>query len=409
MKAIIYLPGLGISIESQPVESIGHRIRNAIDINHDDPTKKFKIETRKETYGYEQKLEATTVRISEGDQDGILDIFEYSYAKELTERFENQNVIMKTFTLCISLILNVGKIIKGLYSGKGLNTRGKIQTIYVLFVLGLLTIFGVFLISSIPLFFAQTFHLEDSKELSYFLYKTSFGYCLRSNFNWLTSNLNFVVGLMASFFLLFPNLKNTITNLATEFICLINYFNYGDRNLSLVGKFDELLEHISEHENKYSEVIIVSYSFGSAIAMDVLFPPSKNCSERIRQKISTLITIGCPYDFIRFYWDKYYENRISACANLNYWFNVCSPSDILSSNFRDDSKAEDGNKPIIKGGIPPHNVFFNVMPSLKLNTMNILMLVGIRAHRMYWDEGRNSSSCFTNLLQEMKAKGYSLI
>lgn len=409
MKAIIYLPGLGVSIDSQAVESIAHRIRNAIDINHEDASKKFKLETRKEKYGYEDKLEATVVQISDNDANPMIDLFEYSYAKELTERFENQNVFMKTLTLFVAIVFNIGKILKATYSGKGLNVRGKIQTIYVLFVLLLMTLFGVVLISSLPLFFAQTFGATDNKTLHHFFYDTHIGYCLQRNFDWLTRNAKTIVGLMATLYLLFPNIKNYVTNLATEFICLINYFNYGDRNLNLVGKFDELLEHIAEHEAQYSEVVIVSYSFGSAIALDVLFPASKNCSVRIRQKISTLITVGCPYDFIRFYWDQYYEDRQSSCVNLTNWFNVCSSTDVLSSNFRDDSKEENGNKLIIKDGIEPHNVFFNVMPSLKLNVLNILLLVGIRAHRMYWDESRNSSSCFTNLLVEMKAKGYSLI
>jgi hypothetical protein len=409
MKAIIYLPGLGVSITDQPVESITQRLRQAIDINNPDGKKKYDIEMRKATFGYNNELTTNVCTILE-DGKRVTDVFEYSYAKELTDRFEKQNMLFKTLELLMTLLVNSWSVLKGITTGTGLSKKDKLQTLYVIAILTVITLFGVILISSLPAFIAQSTKLTENATLKQFINTTQIGGFIKTCFAWMIDDSGFLVGLMASLYVLMPNFRDYITGLATEFICIINYFNYGERNLSLAGKFELLLEHIEENESDYEEVIVMSYSFGSLIALDSLFPTTNNPSVRVKQRISAFITIGCPYDFVRVYWQDYYANRENKCVNLKLWINVANSVDVLSSNFRNDGKLEPADQSVgsIKSLLPT-NIYYNIAPSLTLNFFSGVMLLGIRAHRMYWDESPFTASCFNNIVEELDKVGFSLL
>jgi len=149
----------------------------------------------------------------------------------------------------------------------------------------------------------------------------------------------------------------------------------------------------------------LAYSFGSLITLDVLFPSTQICSERTGQKVKTLITIGCPFDLIRAYWTRYYKDRV-VCSRLQVWYNVYSTLDVLSSNFRDDELSDVATLSITPDGVKPTNIPFDIIPHTAKTIMNFFLLMGFRAHRLYWDEQRNSASCFNNLVLIMKMNNH---
>src|ERR1041385_1035195 len=155
MKAIIYLPGLGVSITDQPVESISQRIRQAVDINNPVGKKKYDIRMRKETFGYKNDLTTNVCTILE-DGKPVTDLFEYSYARELTNRFENQNMLYKVLELLITLFINSWSVLKGITLGTGLSKKDKLQTLYVIVILTVIALFGLTLISALPAFIADS-------------------------------------------------------------------------------------------------------------------------------------------------------------------------------------------------------------------------------------------------------------
>jgi hypothetical protein len=259
MKAIIYLPGLGVSVFDQSVESVALRLKKAIDINNPAPSKKYQVDVRKEKYGLENNLETNIARIVEqgGDPQKGIDLFELDYAKELTERFENQNVILKTFQLLIAIVANFHRLIGVFFNTKALSVGARFQFLYAMMILLLLGLFGLFLIASFPVFFAEAVKPAPGSDLLNFFQHTIVGNWIGDTYDFLVGKSSYFVGVFAGLYLIFPNLKNRITVLATEFVCLINYFSLGERRLSIIGKFEDLLEHISEQtiEEKDDRVI----------------------------------------------------------------------------------------------------------------------------------------------------------
>jgi hypothetical protein len=418
MKAIIYLPGLGVSVFDQSVDSVALRLKKAIDINNPLPSSRYSVEVRKENYGLENNLTTQVALISEtgGNPKNAIDLYELDYAKELTTRFENQNVILKTFQLFIAIASNLHRVFGVFFTSKALTIGARFQFLYAMIILLTLAIFGLLLVASFPVFLAETVKPAPGSDLQNFFDHTYLGNVIVYAYESLVGKSEYFVGIFAGLYLIFPDLKNRITILATEFVCLINYFSLGERRLGIIGKFEDLLEHIAEQNShqednqgnplpKYDEVIILAYSFGSLIALDVLFPSTQICSERTGQKVKTLITIGCPFDLIRAYWPRYYKDRV-VCSKLQAWYNIYSSSDALSSNFRDDDLNAESSYTLTPDAIKPTNVSFDVIPHMSKTSMNFFLLMGFRAHRLYWDEQRNSASCFNNLVLLMKSNGH---
>jgi hypothetical protein len=264
---------------------------------------------------------------------------------------------------------------------------------------------------------------------------------------------DYVIALFASIALFIPSLRTSLENMATQYISMIYYFDIGARKLVIIGKFEELLEKISETKKSpaknteaihYQKINVIAYSIGTVIALDALFPFDGKVSTRVRQNIDTLVTIACPFDFIRVYWPRYYESRINPRLDLKAWYNIYSTTDVLSSNFRNiftkeekqvfkelqqkikafqvvksDEKLAEKSKlmeeylqayeqineasiPIAIGSILPVNIPFNQkLPPQPLSTWEIIFLVGLKSHSMYWEEETYSASCLTNLMQRM--------
>ncbi|MEI8167547.1 MAG: hypothetical protein WCG26_14290, partial [Chloroflexales bacterium] len=128
---------------------------------------------------------------------------------------------------------------------------------------------------------------------------------------------------------------------------LILYLSYGDRHNVLVGQLRDLLDYVvrkSEKSEKYDQIHIVAYSFGTIIALDALMPPQMGVYQtqgdgtRARfHKVDSITTIGSPFDFIRNFWPDYFLSRTKKPIQTR-WINIYAPDDIFGSNFRDDDQ-----------------------------------------------------------------------
>jgi hypothetical protein len=203
--------------------------------------------------------------------------------------------------------------------------------------------------------------------------------------------------------LFLPNVKTFLSIIATEYVCTIYYLNFGERRQSIIGKLEELAEHISEI-SKSGGLNIYSLSFGSIIACDALFPQDGRPSLRL-SSTKTLVTIGSPIDFINAYWPYYFEGRASSPTQIKNWYNIYSMSDILSSNFRYDDKEKEAQYSIAYNSILPTNITYNLINSRGNYVLGLLFLGGLRANQLYWDEEVYSASCLTNLVLKMKEDG----
>ena len=134
------------------------------------------------------------------------------------------------------------------------------------------------------------------------------------------------------------NVKEQIRDAATEYASVIDYVAHDRRKPTVAGNFAALLESVLESGVPYRRVHVLAYSFGSIVAIDCLFqrqePP-----ERFK-RIDALVTVGSPFDIIRSFWPEYFAGRQCAGAEAPRWLNVFSPDDVMSSNFRDDSRPD---------------------------------------------------------------------
>jgi hypothetical protein len=169
------------------------------------------------------------------------------------------------------------------------------------------------------------------------------------------------------------------------------YLTINHQRSATLGRFHSTLEHIVEKAH-YQHVHLLAYSFGSIVALDALFPPTSNSKIAYPRFscISKLITIGCPFDFVRQLWPQYFDNRQAASSAPTYWLNVYTPPDALGSNFRDDELNQPATVQL--GNKAPENLTYERGDYGLLDAMSFLAL---RTHGIYWkqDEDIQDQGC----------------
>lgn len=188
--------------------------------------------------------------------------------------------------------------------------------------------------------------------------------------------------------------------MATEYLAAHQYLSIGDRRLLMMGKLSRLIEVIAE-EDKDTEIEVHCYSFGSVLAIDAIFPYESEPSTRIKNNITKLVTIGCPFDFIEIYWSNYFSDRKYTNLSLRSWHNINSDLDVLSTKFSGFPVKQ--NKFIKSkefweklGNI---DITYNMVNPRQVSYIQMLLFYGLKAHQMYWDKHVDSSSCMSSIVK----------
>lgn len=180
-----------------------------------------------------------------------------------------------------------------------------------------------------------------------------------------------------------------------------------DTGATLRGDLSRVLNLVGGTPDKvrYGRVIAVAYSFGSLVALDACFSPTTEPTERLKA-IDLLITIGCPYDAVRALRPDYAGARYWREDIPGRWVNVFAPSDVLSSNFRDDDASEQPTVPIQlrdhpDGGRAPRNVIYRIDGrDGPVGFDESLLLRGLAFHGRYWDgNDENAESVFAPIVR----------
>jgi hypothetical protein len=160
-------------------------------------------------------------------------------------------------------------------------------------------------------------------------------------FLWLTGAV--IIIPLAGTFVRF-NMRDVLESAAPPLSSATGYLVAGQRRAEIIGDLAQVLNHLDENGKPgkpYRKVHLAGYSFGSVIALDALFQPDTAVNARLRG-VSTVITIGCPHDFIRTYWPRYFADRHGAAEGKRpRWINVYAPVDVLGSNFIDEPTAKE--------------------------------------------------------------------
>lgn len=394
MKIGIYISGLGKSIDRNSVERYAERFKNEMNFN----TNGLQYETKTEKINYIKNRESLVISIYEksSPDEIVYKFYDFKYHEILTEKFNNRSLIFKSFWLFVLVLKKFPLILKRTFLPK--NYSKSFESFYV---------FSIFLILSLALFLMLPATLEiifdfTSKHLldfKNFIYEGDIRYVSMSWFDWVKPFSKGVVVFTAVLVALVPGADLLIKDLATNFVCANDYLQHGSQKQLIQGNLEHLVDYITENETN-CEIHFHSYSFGTILALDYIYPYGIKPSKNALTYCKSIITIGTPYEFVNSYYSRFYENRQVLPGDSLQWINIYSTADALGTNFRKDKNSGEAEFGIQGASNKPQNINYEVIPVKGIS--DFIMLYSIRVHEMYWDETPEGQSCLGLIYNEMK-------
>jgi hypothetical protein len=398
MPVGIYISGLGQSTTKESVEKYVARYIKELEYS----TSGINYYTTVEKIYYNDDQSSLAVRIFQhsnkelkSENDTLLyTIYDFEYNELLIQKFQNKNLLFKNLTLLLLVIRKLPGLITSLFKKKSYTKGG--QTFYM-FLLFLIMALAVILVVPSLLGFVDgtnlTFiknHFNDH-QINILRYLRDF-----------SKNMLPITSLAIIFI---PESSSLLTKVAAEFSTIDNYIQYGEQSQIIQGNLDALIEYIVENEENPT-IHLHTYSFGSIIALDALFPIGTEPCTNILNNIKLLITIGAPYEFIDNYYPNFYTDRTDNMSHRIEWINVYSTMDAFASNFRRDNKAKEAQYGIMGRQEVPINLNYEIARREKYNLFSFLTLKHISMHKSYWDDSKSGQSCTRLIFNKMKEKQY---
>ena len=441
--ALVFIPGMNRSWGEHSLRDVADDIVNSLQRNSEGV--EFAV-TPAETFAYGSSESPRSARVvtigrvsvAQADQPTtpVLDMYEYAYIRDLSAGLENRPILVRALFVLWALIRGLLQLVPMLTSRrKGKTTSERLEILYGSVVLLLYTLLLVILFIAIVQFTFEAFASaaaslggqagpasEPTQAAAVSAQQASTG--VATFFQSTIARLSRFVALVgAVIWMLLPpkaQIKQAITDAATDLLAVDYYLRAGVGGPRLAGDLLGLLDAVREPHRGYRRVDLVSYSFGSVVALNTLFPyrqPPQAGSPV--ERLSTLVTIGCPFDFIRLILPSYFENRFGRTDMLKGgWLNVYTPNDILGSNFRNDNSVDDPDDyvlpkvsssdappadpsaaPAFVGKLKPRNAAYypGGVPQGK-SFLDILVFSGFQAHSQYWDPSQSGeASCFDQI------------
>ncbi|MBP6756651.1 MAG: hypothetical protein KA210_10920 [Bacteroidia bacterium] len=393
MPTGIYIAGLGQSTTKESVEKYAARYIKELEYS----TSGINFYTKVEKIYYNDDQSSLAVRIFQhpkeqpkSEKDALLySFYDFEYNELLNQKFQNKNLLFKNIALLLLVVRKFPRVIMS-WSNKTAYTKGG-QTFYM---------FLLFLIMAFAVLFLLPSMLSFVKDSSYF--NTPPICCIMC---WLSRISQFTIPITTFLILFIPESNTLLTKVAAEFTTIDNYIQYGEQAQIIQGNFDALVEYIIENEENPT-IHLHTYSFGSVIALDALFPLGNEPSANIQNNINLLITVGAPYEFINNYYPKFYTNRNDKISENIKWINVYSTRDPFASNFRQDNEAKDAELSIIGKKVIPINLNYEIARGEKYDLFSLITLKHITMHKSYWDDSKSGQSCTRLIFNKMKELNY---
>jgi hypothetical protein len=392
MPVGIYISGLGQSTTKESVEKYVARYIKELEYS----TSGINYYTKVEKIYYNDDQSSLAVRIFhhsnkqlKSDKDALLyTIYDFEYNELLIQKFQNKNLLFKNLTLLLLVIRKLPRLITSLFKKKSYTKGG--QTFYMFLLFLIMALAVLFLLPSLTLLFDK-FNVDNNTYV-----------CLKKEYNWI---IKYSISITTILILFIPESSSLLTKVAAEFTTIDNYIQYGEQSQIIQGNLDALIEYIVENEENPS-IHLHTYSFGSIIALDALFPIGTEPCANILNNIKLLITIGAPYEFIDNYYPNFYTDRTDKMSQKIEWINVYSTMDAFASNFRKDNKAKEAQYGIMGRKEVPINLNYEIARREKYNLFSFLTLKHISMHKSYWDDSKSGQSCTRLIFNKMKEKQY---
>ena len=407
--AIIYIPGL-FHEPGEAVNTVGRNIAAALD-STSPPEYKFTLSPGKdEHYGYTERATRTVTITREVDaqKTPLIDIYELSYGRTLTDGYEKKKPIIQALLILVSLLWNMPRLVIAIrMRSKGFSQ--KLQVAYAGLITSLLGAYMVLLLFTVLATLGDTTitQVPDNEAKTDIEQSTGLGSAtedVKETPWWLYYSQVAIIGLTGLGLLTKKDAKQFLSRFSTWYMGVVAYLNQGRSRDNVAGQLTSLLEYVAQKsdEVEYRRMHIIGYSFGSIVALDAMFPYNKP-SARYRL-VDTLVTVGCPFDFIRTYWPRYFEERVALEGVPRRWLNVYRTADVLGSDFLDETKTGSEERGVgLATGPPkrPENILLGQGGGL--DKLEALRLIGFKEHSCYWFDDPYAQDAFDLVVERVYA------
>lgn len=393
MSTGIYISGLGQSANKESVEKYAARYVKELEYS----TTGVNYYTKVEKVYYNGEQSSLLVKIYKhlkGDKNAendtiIYAFYDFEYDELINQNFKNKNLIFKNISLLLLVTRKFPMLISSFFRK---TTYYKTRQTFYMFLLFLVMSLAVLLLIPSLLSFIKDFGAIDN---SY----------IKAIMETIADFSKFTIPITTILILFIPESNTLLTKVAAEFTTIDGYIQYGEQTQIIQGSLDALVEFIVENEDDPT-IQLHTYSFGSIIALDALFPIGTEPCENIQSHVDLLITVGAPYEFINNYYPNFYTDRIDKMTNKIQWINVYSLMDAFGSNFREDNKAGEAQYGILDKKEIPININYEIARRDNYNPFSFLVLKHISMHKSYWDDSKSGQSCARLIFNKMEELGY---
>jgi hypothetical protein len=435
--AVVVLGGLHRDALNPTADAMARRLARALDRNAQTGSAEFLTqEAKEEDYKEVHKSRVITVVRRDGQEETpVADVYELSYSAALTAGYRRRPPILQALMIGLLLIISFPRLVSSLRR-RGKTVSEKAQVVYGGFLFLLLAAYVpvliVTVVGTVQQVYAAASASNDARSVVVGQGSTPADSAAGATVPTPAEEGDLPSGPLRWFQLLVisgaalgifrrESLKDTLSETSAHLAPALAYLDADARSGLLRGQFYDLLEHLAEKAASrgitYDRVHIVGYSFGSLVAIDAIFPLDPP-GPRLAM-VDTLVTIGCPFDFIRTYWPDYFDDRHRYADTPRSWLNIYATLDVLSSDFRDT-----GQNPVDRGvrlkprdaGAPSaDDPALLVRPgrivplgrerSLTLTRpLEYLALGGFKAHAHYWEQTEQwDTNCFDIIVRHLYA------
>lgn len=392
MAVGIYISGLELTTDNETVEKYATRYVTELE----NATFDYCYYTKIEKVYYTNEQSSLVIKIFEhrkesekSDSDKLVyKLYDFEYCEYLNQDFQFKNLLFKNSSLLLLVVRRFPMLMLNLFKKSTYQKGGK--TVYMFFIFLIMSLAVLSLLPLLILSLDNAFTVENFSALS-----------TKKDLNLL---IKYGIVLIISFILFMPESNIILTKIAAELITLESYVESKEQRLSIKNNLDALIEYITSQEVDV-QIHFHTYSFGSIIALDSLFPIDAEPSKNIQKKVNLLVTIGAPYEFINNYYPNFYEKRNDKMTKKIQWINVYSLVDAFASNFRYDNKAGEANYGILNQQETPININYEINQKTNHNVFDFLGLKHSYMHETYWDDSENGQSCTKLIFFKMREIG----
>ena len=409
--AVIFIPDMGNHIG---VDLFAERFAAELDRNTLSAHVSYDVVRSGDDKHYQSGISKTDmesvrsiIRNNGENKNKVADIYYFEYAKTLRNVWSRKNNFKKSMMLFFTLINLYYKLFCSFFTVRSKRLSEQFQIAYAMLLMLFLSIYMIIVIiavAGVVKSVIPSLGIEISKWTSNIKIEDPLNILVVYS-----GHFVIISALIKSFV---PDYQKTFTSMVESLMGVIDYISLGEYKDIIAGRFADMLDYISS--NNYERIHVVSYSMGSVIALDNIFPYGDSPSLRVNN-IYSLTTIGCPYDFIRLFWGYYFEGRGMLKDVPIQWLNVYSPSDILGSNFRDDAENEEADHSVSikkmgdsyyndeKIGPIPENIVFTGGINIK-GILQWFSFFGIRNHGVYFEDNECiEKGCLSGIIHKLYA------